>query len=145
VKNRDWIRTHDQDVMNIAFKNNVLFLPLRWNASSVFFRKSPKGLHRTRTEIQDAVRGPGIVHYTGPDKPWVIPGGAAAHSFSHEYFRYLAMTPFASQAEVIRKNFGLRRRAHLLVWYWWKHPGFFLRPSYWRNRHWQRWSQKSSM
>ena len=133
-RNRDWIRYYEQDVVNMAFKNNVIFLPLRWNLSSGYFRKTPVLPCRTKEEMRDALGDPGIVHYTGPDKPWVIPCGIAAHPLAHEYFRHLAMTPFAGQAAAIRKRFGVWRRLCIFVWFWWRHPGFFLRPAYWRNR-----------
>lgn len=130
-KNRDWFRYKDQDVLNMAFKNNVLYLPLRWNVSSAFLRKTPKGLRRSDDEVRDAQLNPAIVHYTGPDKPWIIPYGIASHPYANEYFEYLAQTPFAGQAAIIRKKFPAFK---CFLSFWWRHPGFFLRPSYWRNR-----------
>lgn len=46
---------HDQDVLNIAFEDNWLALPPRWNA---------------QTGILPFVGKPAIVHFTGRKKPW---------------------------------------------------------------------------
>jgi len=129
--NRAAFLYQDQDVFNLLFGGNVLYLPLRWNATAALFRKTPRTPFRSPQDIAEARQNPAIVHFTGPDKPWIIPRGIAAHPFAPEYFAYLARTPFAEREKIIRAGFSPVAR---FLWFWWRHPGFFLRPDFWKMR-----------
>lgn len=73
------ITMQDQDILNIAYKDDIALLPLNWNVpSSVYYRKSAHsdGDYEGRENVfsdqerQDAVNHPKIIHFTGKQKPW---------------------------------------------------------------------------
>jgi len=134
IRNRDWMKLHDQDVLNLAFKSNLKFLPLRWNLITYYFEQIPRRLYLTRQEILDARKNPAIVHYSGRNKPWIYPRGIYAHPLAPLYFHYLAMTPYAEQAKTIMKKYGAWRCFCARMRFWWRRPVFFLRLRYWRAR-----------
>jgi lipopolysaccharide biosynthesis glycosyltransferase len=88
-KNR--IFAHDQDFLNLIFKNNWKRVHSRWN---VVIHHSELRSRRLRiydyTEFRDALANPGIIHYTGT-KPSVYLHDS---EFKQLYWFYLAMTPY---------------------------------------------------
>lgn len=66
------MRQHDQEILNIAFYNNVKRLPLKYNFQEHFFRKPeciPAFYNKYSNEIEQAIVDIAVVHYTA-DKPW---------------------------------------------------------------------------
>lgn len=120
----------DQDVLNLAFKEKVLWLHPKWNAISPIFRKIPRGAGPLEPLI-DACNTPSVVHFTGPDKPWRIPRSIAAHPWSPAYFHYLKQTPFSGLAKKYNDGFALFK---VLTNYFRRHLFFFLRPHFQRMR-----------
>ncbi|EIP97494.1 LPS:glycosyltransferase [Opitutaceae bacterium TAV1] len=131
-KNRAWFLFADQDVLNFAFANRVIYLPLRWNVVAPVFRNHRR-INRdhsyTRQEIVSARNSPAIVHFVGQDKPWVVPRGITAHPCVSEYYRYLRKTPFADQEKQIMRSFPATR---IFLRYWWRRPFFFFRLNFWK-------------
>lgn len=121
----------DQDALNMAFAGDEIFLPQKWNAVAPLFRKVPKPKFSAARELAEAAENPAIVHFTGPDKPWKIPGSALAHPFAPAYFYYLSKTPYAAEAEKFRSAF---RPLPALANYFSRHLFFFLRPQFWKMR-----------
>lgn len=66
------MRQHDQEILNIAFYNNVKRLPLKYNFQEHFFRRPeciPDFYNKYSNEIEQAIDDIAVVHYTA-DKPW---------------------------------------------------------------------------
>ena len=124
------IKYADQDILNLVFGQKVLFLPPRFGVVSPYFR-GRKTKYFSKEEISAAIYNPLVIHFTGPDKPWVIPCGLTAHPWTPLYFHYLRQTPFAHKAtEYFRKFNALGK----FFWYWKRHITFFLRPQFYSMR-----------
>lgn len=124
---KDKIKYLDQDVLNIVLKDKVKILPSKWGAVSQLFRRSVSSDFIDESEITEAVYEPAIIHFTGPDKPWVIPFGITAHPWAPAYFYYINRTPFSKSAESFKRKFSPIKR---FFWYWKRHLLFFLRPQF---------------
>lgn len=78
--NRSWMHFADQGLLNAYFGKNYTMLPQNWNIiNSVYRNPAVPGMY-TDEEVQDAIRNPGIVHFTGHHKPWLF-----WKSFHHPY------------------------------------------------------------
>ena len=124
------IKYADQDILNLAFRGKVTFLPPKYGVVAPYFR-GRRTSHFSNKDVAEAVYNPLIIHFTGPDKPWVIPFGITAHPWTPLYFCYLRKTPFANLAAEYFKKFNVFGR---LFWYWKRHLGFFLRPKFYTMR-----------
>lgn len=69
-KNFDSIALQDQDILNIAFVNNIKVVPLRWNANARLYRLNDLEHSYSQKEAEEAAKNPGIIHYTDSNKPW---------------------------------------------------------------------------
>ncbi len=121
----------DQDILNIVLQGKLKFLDLRWNATASIFRKKTAMVHHTQEEVLAATYSPALIHFTGPDKPWVIPYGVTAHPWSPAYLYYLKQTPFAKEAGIIIANF---KPLSKFFWYWKRRLLFFIRPHFFKMR-----------
>lgn len=120
----------DQDALNIVFKDRAKFVPLKWNATAPLYRKKVNYGGPTE-EVEEAVYSPGVVHFTGPDKPWKIPYGPTAHPYAPAYFHYLRKTPYAAKEQKILAEFKPLPR---FMWYFKRHLFFFMRPAFFKMR-----------
>lgn len=69
----DWIKWHDQDVLNYVLREEKQLLPLKYNVQHTFYFKPEYSLidyWSVYTELHDALRSPIILHYTSMLKPW---------------------------------------------------------------------------
>ena len=82
----------DQDVINAAIKGKIFILPLKWNISTGYFKRKYEMQHYSDEEITEAVRYPGIVHFSGKKKPWSW--CRCRHAFWFEYFNAIKGTPW---------------------------------------------------
>ena len=120
----------DQDVLNIVLGGAVKYVDPKWNATAPMFRKKVKSQYTAR-QIKEAVYNPQIIHFTGPDKPWIIPFGFTAHPYTPLYYKYLALTDFTGEAASMKSGFNKRAR---FLWYLKRHPGFLFRPTFYKMR-----------
>ena len=64
----------DQDILNYLFKNDVYYLPLKWNTCYECFDRLNRVKKYTAKDISDeyieAKSTPYIIHYAGTPKPW---------------------------------------------------------------------------
>ncbi|MDD3704023.1 MAG: glycosyltransferase family 8 protein [Victivallaceae bacterium] len=79
VEYADKLKYPDQDILNIVFKNDYLLLHPRWNIITSTYRNPPIEAYSTE-EVIYALMHPGIVHFTGRHKPWML-----WKSFHHPY------------------------------------------------------------
>ncbi len=125
------IKYLDQDILNIVLRQKMLLLPVKWGVVAPFFRKNVSVRFVSDSEKHEAVYAPEIIHFTGPDKPWIIPYGVLAHPYTPAYFYYLSLTPFANEEGEIKSKYKPISR---LFWYLKRHTFFFLRPMFFRMR-----------
>ncbi|MDF7673226.1 glycosyltransferase [Acetobacteraceae bacterium ESL0709] len=98
-KNRKNIKFQDQDIINIAFQDDIFILPLRWNIISFLFFFSPLLMEynidnlssqHSVPEIKEAMENPGIFHFIGRRKPWTK---SCLNPFKELYWHYRAQDP----------------------------------------------------
>ncbi|MBR0500104.1 MAG: glycosyltransferase family 8 protein [Bacteroidales bacterium] len=84
---------HDQDTLNIVLQNEKKRLPLTWNFQSGFFTSwyYPYYPAPFQQEILQAAENPGIIHYTGPTKPWFK---NSLHPYRAYFEKYKALSPW---------------------------------------------------
>lgn len=73
VKNNLIFNYLDQSSLNLVLHKHWLKLPVKWNMESdIYAYKNSKKEHRFHTadSINNALNSPGIIHFTGPKKPW---------------------------------------------------------------------------
>jgi len=105
------LRFADQDALNIVAWDQWCPLPPRWNAQRDMVVKS---ISQTLPEaLQFHDRRPALIHYTGPEKPWILAG---YHPWSWLYWDALARTPFF---EDVARQSGIGRRRRLQLWLRW--------------------------
>ncbi len=112
IKNID---TGDQDIINFTLKDNIQILPDIWNVQVSGFA--------SRTNF---TRYPKIVHYIGPDKPWIF---ASLTFFKNLYFKYLQLTPWALSDDEKLKWYKENKKA-TFIRFWKKRPLCFIHPKY---------------
>ncbi len=84
----------DQDVLNSLFKNDVYFLPFKWNVLYECFNRAERVERFTsgsmNLEYKRAKMAPAIVHYAGTPKPWDEIGADLGNYF----WKYAETSPF---------------------------------------------------
>ncbi len=92
-------RTVDQDVVNIAFYNNIKHLPLKYNlmtkyapfdSSNSFYKIEDLTSIFGKNEIDEALKNPVIIHFASKIKPWNNEKAFMADI----WWKYAAKTPF---------------------------------------------------
>lgn len=105
------LRFTDQDALNYALWGKWRRLETRWNVQRHMV--IPALIAETPEERRLGTQRPAIVHYTGPDKPWLK---RAYHPWSWLYWDNLARTPFLQ--EVARAE-GMGPLRRLQLWQRW--------------------------
>ncbi len=90
----DW-KLLDQDVLNYLAQGSVKYIDMSWNLMTDWdgirineiIRLAPENL---RQQYLTARENPRIIHYAGPDKPWIQP----VSDFSDEFWRCAGQSPF---------------------------------------------------
>lgn len=86
------IKSWDQDALNGILHNGLWKrIELKYNLTTLFlykkFMTNDNFSKIYASEYKEAVQNPSIVHFTGPDKPWMCT--VTDHPFKDEYFKYL--------------------------------------------------------
>jgi lipopolysaccharide biosynthesis glycosyltransferase len=67
----DDIVAHDQDVLNCVFCDQKLTLPIKYDlVSGYIWKKREFDYWKVEQELQEALKDPVIIHFTGVYKPW---------------------------------------------------------------------------
>ena len=85
----------DQDILNKLCEHKVKVLDMSWNVMydyagvrlNQIIRLAPEWLY---LEYMEARKHPKIIHYAGPEKPWLFPEG----DFASIYWSYAKQTPY---------------------------------------------------
>ncbi|MDO5074656.1 MAG: glycosyltransferase family 8 protein [Bacteroidales bacterium] len=82
----------DQDVLNAVLAGRAKYVSLIYNAQSLCYRiKFATLAGLDDPQLREELKDPAIVHFTSIDKPWAY---RCLLPHRHDYFRYLAMTPW---------------------------------------------------
>lgn len=92
-KKRDII-LQDQDILNIAFANKILALPLRWNANARLYSWNDLDYQYSESDATAAALNPAIVHFTDVSKPWI---DSCAHPLKSLYWHWRRQTPWRNE------------------------------------------------
>jgi len=98
----------DQDIFNVIFSGNVLYVPMKWNCPQhhriTFFPMANRCILRMVgwkfpkdfwDQLRQAEQQPCIVHFTNT-KPW---DGGCNSPLAGEYWKYAKQTPFYEQIQ----------------------------------------------
>jgi len=99
-KNKETLHFIDQCTLNAVFSKQWTRLSLRWNQQADIFgvrKKYADGCGYSRADMTDAIRTPGVVHYIGRQKPWLL---NCFHPYQSHYHYYLGLTPWAQQSYI---------------------------------------------
>jgi lipopolysaccharide biosynthesis glycosyltransferase len=89
---RDVLTLEDQDGLNAVLRGHFARLPLRWNVEAQLRELNHLGYSFfDEEEVDEALARPGIIHYTGPVKPW---HRECTDPARHEWFKVLQETEF---------------------------------------------------
>ena len=99
----DKITMADQDLLNLAARGRYRQLPIRWNLHRGYLKYSMPWTDQM--EREEALRMPGIVHFTGSRKPWQWSLKYPRHIFWQEWFLASKGTTFAKPALFLFKRF----------------------------------------
>ena len=71
------------------FYSNRKLIPFKWNVQDGFLRRKPKIRKSCIPTLQNEIKSPAIIHYTGSRKPWDY---ECINPYKESYFKYLDMT-----------------------------------------------------
>ena len=94
----DW-QLLDQDVLNYLCQHRVKFVDMAWNVVidwrgiriNDIIKRAPRWIYEAYMESR---KDPYVIHFAGPDKPWVNPESDLATHF----WKYCRLTPFYETA-----------------------------------------------
>lgn len=91
LSNYSIIYFHDQDTLNKILHDDSFTLPVKWNLQTAVFDLPRKKLIEVygEKELNEALKDPCIIHYTGTSKPWDY---LNLHPLRAAYFKYLKLT-----------------------------------------------------
>ena len=105
------IKFHDQDTLNAVLHKEMRLLPLKYNFQTGFLYKSHKLEQRFIDEINESLYSPGIIHYTGPNKPWLK---GSKHPFAKRYMHYKNISLWR-KTPLSKEKFSFKDRIHKLM------------------------------
>lgn len=84
--NKPWEKQwNDQHIINYLFQNKIKPVDIKWNCTYY------ASMYENQEYFHEMAKDPSIVHYIGPNKPWLP--NCNPH-LKNDYFKYLAMTPY---------------------------------------------------
>lgn len=82
----DRIVYHDQDVLNVVFRENKKVLPIKFNVQEAALYTRVNISWEYDEQLEEALKDPVIIHYTTWKKPWNV---GCSHPWKSEWYRYL--------------------------------------------------------
>lgn len=78
---------HDQDTLNIVLKDEIVYLPIRYNFQTGYYLSwiYPDYPAEFKQQVQNEARRPIVIHYSGPLKPWTT---SSDHPYRNKYLHY---------------------------------------------------------
>ncbi|MCE8002204.1 glycosyltransferase family 8 protein [Billgrantia ethanolica] len=109
------LRYPDQDALNHVLAGLWYELEPRWNLQSATYAAlnvEPKHLTCLLPALADALREPGIIHYTGNVKPW---HAESEHPLRDVFRHYSCLTPWPLREKVLLRSLPWRQRLRLVM------------------------------
>ncbi|RAH98334.1 glycosyltransferase family 8 protein [Acuticoccus sediminis] len=91
----------DQDAINAVLAGRITLLDPRWNLQSRMYYTGRKALPDDYAATREARRDPGIIHFTGSEKPWLFRSRTAKKGV---YFKHLEKTAWRGQGPACRTS-----------------------------------------
>jgi UDP-glucose:(glucosyl)LPS alpha-1,3-glucosyltransferase len=114
-ENLEKARLPDQDALNVLFAGRLRYLSENWNRFANMMASITGG-----EALAEDVR---LVHFVGRHKPWHY---HFSHPLKMEYYRYLAMTPFAGRPPLGRTPSKMWREFSRTIRFFLSYPGMAL-------------------
>ena len=103
-QNKDYVRYHDQDILNALFANRWGELDPRWNLTANNCGGSSQESPFSEDVYNTIISDPYILHYTTEKKPWT-----SRHTLCKEYFfNYVDMTAWSGWRLTIWRRVWLK-------------------------------------
>lgn len=95
---------NDQDAINGALKNQIYYLPPKYNYYNIYWFYTyntlqclmKKAYYYSREVFDESRRNPAIIHYLGEERPW---RAGNKHKYKMFYKKYLNMTPWRGEKD----------------------------------------------
>ncbi|MFT9015058.1 MAG: DUF4422 domain-containing protein [Acetobacter sp.] len=84
-RNQPLITLQDQDIINIAYKDDLHIIPLNWNTNSRIYSANDLDRAYSKDAEQNARENPFIIHFTDSRKPWKF---SCLHPLKQLYWFY---------------------------------------------------------
>lgn len=114
--NPDKILVVDQDVSNYVLRGKILFTAIKYNVQEEFFWKREfclSDLYKYGDEIEEAIKDPYILHFTGAIKPWF---SECQHPLKSEFLKYLSETPWSGMWPKSKfRTLSLQHKIRLII------------------------------
>lgn len=111
IQNSGSLKWYDQDVLNGVFSNNLKkALPIRYNVREGFLSKKEKlkeGLGCQFVELDDAIKSPAVIHFSGNIKPWMA---GCDNPYLPLFKKYKAMTIWKNECFIDEPFFVVLKR-----------------------------------
>lgn len=109
----------DQDILNSVLEQKVRYLGYRWNICKDIMLLI--NLYKDRDLariIKDECLSPGIIHFSGSNKPWLDSSGIHDYGYIEDWWKYYRLTPFYrpdDEKVYIRIHREIGSMRHLIV------------------------------
>lgn len=107
----------DQDVLNSVWEKRVKYVDYKWNTLKDlnWFATQIKNKEKRKILLKTYEK-PGIFHYVGSNKPWLIHDINYKYNFIKEWWNYYKLTPYFKRKELnilkhamwMQKNWGFK-------------------------------------
>ena len=101
-KNKELLRYPDQDALNNVFRRKWKKLPLEFNRQKIIWDYPASIFKISKEKYNSLIKSKGIIHYTGPVKPWSFKYVFPDKKY---YLKYLSKTPWR---EEVNKDISIK-------------------------------------
>ncbi len=100
--NADKIVNHDQDVLNVVCGRKTKLLSCTWNCINdfllqVFMEKNDRITSIYKSNIDEIIKDPAVVHFAFRPKPWEI---ICIHPYKNDFIECLKKTPYGRNFKI---------------------------------------------
>ena len=126
LKCHDNLKFVDQDILNGMFYNNRKLLSFKWNVQDGLLRRKPKVRESSMPKLQNEIKCPAIIHYTGSRKPWDYD---CINPYKERYFNYLDMTKWKHTRPAVPIKFKIKLMVDKVLYFLYLKPRKYIKIS----------------
>ncbi len=126
LKCHDNLKFVDQDILNGMFYNNRKLLSFKWNVQDGLLRRKPKVRESSMPKLQNEIKCPAIIHYTGSRKPWDYD---CINPYKESYFKYLDMTKWKHTRPYMPLKFKFKLMVDKVLYFLYLKPRKYIKIS----------------